>query len=629
MAAKEPRAPAVMVGHPVTTYPTPLIEDSYEVETVDSAAGGYSLQPYGTPYGEVDHGAFAKDLPEHVLVEDAPADAAGIMRKRTWAKPRDAQDRYNFALSYDGNDTEYPVYTRSYVFLREGYTPLELLSPDPYDPHAFLIAEQVASDLEPAQLKSVFIKVTRIFSTLPGPILYSIEYPYGGHPSYPRITTKQKFPHLKFPDNLGAKCPIPNYLDAVLVAQSIQQTEYASVDSLQRIYDVVPLVTFAGGTLPDGGIATKDNYGGQEKFGYSVGYMYGRADFPFVTWNFTLPIKGYVPALDLSPCPIAGYEALKLVTQETKGDDKQSLLMVVSRRYETLPGPIIHKIDFDNNNPDYPIVSTSQRVAANTYAPSDITAITCPIPGYTNLVLYEQHLAPTDYGVVKENQMVFELNPSDRIVTLDYDSAVDGFIQTIKQKVPAGTIPVLDNYSLEFREKAVDKYRTIQIQSRLTALPPMRVEFKTVNNWAFPTLLTGIALSKGALVTNRYEVVWFPNTLRPIQNVPAILRITTSYHTAPPPPETIFVLPTRNLVYQGISFQFSISNVLCDNINLSVTFASDTKYGNLTESVSFAATNPSASAYYGVIGQYKVVGCDISIWRARIYVKTVTEVVLI
>jgi hypothetical protein len=123
--------------------------------------------------------------------------------------------------------------------------------------------------------------------------------------------------------------------------------------------------------------------------------------------------------------------------------------------------------------------------------------------------------------------------------------------------------------------------------------------------------------------------VWYPNTLRPIQNVPAILRITTSYHTFPPPPETIFVLPTRNLVYQGISFQFSISNVLCDTINLSVTFASDTKYGNLTENVSFAATNPSASAYYDVIGQYKVVGCDISIWRARIYVKTVTEVVLI
>jgi hypothetical protein len=111
-----------MVGSPITTYPTPLIEDSFETETVDPAAGSYKLLPYGTPYSEVDHGAFALDLPDHVLVADELADRGGAMRKRTWAKPRDHQDRYNFAISYDGNDTEYPVYTRTYVFLREGYT---------------------------------------------------------------------------------------------------------------------------------------------------------------------------------------------------------------------------------------------------------------------------------------------------------------------------------------------------------------------------------------------------------------------------------------------------------------------------------------------------------------------------
>ena len=155
---------------------------------------------------------------------------------------------------------------------------------------------------------------------------------------------------------------------------------------------------------------------------------------------------------------------------------------------------------------------------------------------------------------MKEDQRIFELNPSDAIITLDYDGTVDAFVRTVRQKVPAGTIPVLDELTLEFREKPVDKYRTIQILSKLTALPPTRTEYKTVNNWAFPTLLTGIALTKSGLIANRGEVVWFPNTLRPIQNVPAILRLTTSYHTSLPPAETIFVLPTRNLVYQGISF---------------------------------------------------------------------------
>src|SRR4029077_3889215 len=195
-----------------------------------------------------------------------------------------------------------------------------------------------------------------------------------------------------------------------------------------------------------------------------------------------------------------------------------------------------------NNNPLFPIVSTSRRVSAGDYSAGTIGNDYCEVPGYTHLALVEQHLAPTDYGVVKEDQRIFELNPSDQIISIDYDGTVNAFIRTIRQKVPQGTPPVFDELTLEFREKPVDKYRTVQIQSKLVSMPPSRVEYKTVNNWAFPTLLTGIALQKSALIAKRREVVWFPNTLRPVQNVPAILRVTTSYSTSPPPAETIFVL---------------------------------------------------------------------------------------
>lgn len=629
MAEKGLKAPSRMVGATLTTFPTPLLDDTIEVESVDVAAGHYSRIPFGTRYSDVDHGAFAKDLPDHVLVADEASDASGIMRKRTWVSPRVDQDIYNFNVAYEGNDVDFPTYTRTYVLPREGYSPLELLTPDPFDPFAFLVAEQLVSETEPAQLRSVFVKVVRIYQTLPGPILYSIEYPYGGHPSYPRVTTKQKFAHMTFPESLGAKCPIPNYTEAILVAQTVQQTEYAAVDTLQRIFDIVPEVHYAGDLLEDGSRATSDEFGGQEEFGYSIGYMYGKEAYPFLTWKFTAPLDNYQPGHDLSPCPIEGFEKLLLVTQETTGDDKQAVVMQVSRRYETLPGPLVHKIDYENNNPQYPILSSSQRVAAPQYSPGTITSDFCTIPGYTNLMLVEQHLAPTDYASVKEDQRIFELNPSDKISSLDYDSTVNAFIETIKQKVPTGTLPVFEDFTLEFREKAVDKYRTIQIYSKLLALPGTRVEFQTVNNWAFPTLLTGITLQKSGLIANRGEVVFFPNTLRPVQNVPAITRVTTSYHLSPPPAETIFVLPTRNIVYQGISYQISISNVLSDLIALSVTFANDAKYGNLTESVTFQPTNPSATEYYAEIGKYKVVGCDISIWRARIYVKTVTEVILV
>ena len=302
----------------------------------------------------------------------------------------------------------------------------------------------------------------------------------------------------------------------------------------------------------------------------------------------------------------------------------------MERRYETRPGPLIHKIDFDNNEAQYPIISTTRRIAVNEHVAGSIGLDYCPVAGYTQTILVEQHVAPTEFGSVREDQRIYEINPSNIVISYDYDSAIDQFIETTRQKqIFTHVPPATDELTLELRQKPIDKYRTVQIQSRLVELPPKRVEFRTVNNWPFPTLLTGIAITKTGLIANRNEVIWFPNTLRPIQNVPAILRVTTTYSVAPPATETIFVLPTRNVVYRGVSFTVSISNVLCDQIVLSVTFLNDTKYGNLTESVTFSATNPSATQYYAVIGQYRVVACDVSLWRSIIWVKNISEVILV
>ena len=614
-----------MPGTTFPTYPTPSIEDSIETEFVDSIAGRYSPLPFGTRYSEVEHGAFALDLPSHVLISDVAADATGVsgLRKRLWASNRLDQDRYNFAVGYENQDPEYPNYTRVYILEREGYSPLDLYSPDPFDPFAILTAEQVMSETDPPELKTVFLKVVRIYSTLPGPISYSIEYPYGGNPAYPRVTTKQKSVHMAFPQQLGTPCPISNYTDATLIAQTIQQTEVAAIDVIQRIYDKVPKVTF--GNQP----GINDDYAGQEAYGYSVGYLTGLEAYPFVTWKFNLNKDDYQPSPDLAPCPIKGFEALRLVNQSAEGDDKQNQLLHIERRYETLPGPLISKIDYDNNDPSYPILSTTQRIAVTEYDAGTVGFTQPEVPGYTNLLLFEQHLAPSDFGMIREDQRVYEINPSNVVVSYDYDSAIDAFIETRRQKCLAAPPHVLDALVLEYREKPIDKWRTIQIQSKLVTAPATRVEFKTQPNWPFPTLLTGITMLTTGLVANRNEVVWYPNTLRPLQNVPAILRVTTTYHSVPPPAETIFVLPTRNIIYRGISFELSINNVLNNAISLSVQFTSDTKYGGLKEAVTFAATNPSADQYYAVVGQYRTVACDISLWRGKLWVKNVSEVILV
>src|SRR4029077_6411932 len=175
-----------------------------------------------------------------------------------------------------------------------------------------------------------FLKVVRVFQTLPGPIAYSIEYPYGGNPNCPRVTTKQKDRHMAFPQDLGTKCPIENYTDAILVAQTIQQSDFAGVDIVNRIYDIIPKVILAqtgGASLTGGG------YGGQELYGDSVGYLSGMAGYPFVVWRFTIGIDDYYPNPDLSFCPVPNFEKLRLVNQEAKADEKQNKILRVERRY--------------------------------------------------------------------------------------------------------------------------------------------------------------------------------------------------------------------------------------------------------------------------------------------------------
>ena len=188
--------------------------------------------------------------------------------------------------------------------------------------------------------------------------------------------------------------------------------------------------------------------------------------------------------------------------------------MQVTRRYETLPGPLVHKIDYDNNNPQFPILSTSQRVAVQPVCRRDVTERLLHDPRlHPPDAVSSSTSRPTDYASVKEDQRIFELNPSDKIVSLDYDSTVNAFIETIKQKVPAGTIPVFDDLTLEFREKPVDKYRTIQIYSKLTRAPRETGRIQDGQQLGLPDAAYRDPLQKSGLIANRGEVVLFPNTL--------------------------------------------------------------------------------------------------------------------
>ena len=606
-----PNKPGPLLGYTVPTYPTPIISNTIEAERVMVETGKYTPVPFGTRYNDIKHGSFPKDLPDHVLVYDSPEDPDGRYRKRIWVNNRIDQDLYNFQVDYEGNNPAFPIYTRVYVLPRDAYTPLLALTDDPVDPHAKLISEQLVNQTEPQELSTQYVKVARVYQTLPGIITNNIDYPYGGLTGFPRITSKQKVEaNSATPGMPGESCPVPGYEGARLISQSVARTENGNIDELTRIYEITP--------------ALLDQIG----FGYAIQYENNDINFPMITWAFVINKALYTTAASLSACPIEDFESLKLVSQKLTGDPAQNQVVSVERKYETLPGPFTYQIDYDNNDVAYPMVKTSRRVARTAYVPGTEGTDLCSLAGYETLKLAEQHAKTTDSIDVIEDQRIFEITPSNIITTRDYDTDLNADVITTRQKIISNQALIRSDLTLDVQEQPIDKWRTLQVISYLNELPPTKVEFQT-GSYPFPTLLTGINLYVVELTSaTDKEVIWYPNTLRPLQNVPAVFRITTEFFTAQPPAVNIFIMPTRDLVFRGRSFQIAINGVLCDSIALSASFSGDNTYGDLTEGITFSATNPSATDYYNAIGTYQVTGCDIARYRGNIWIKQTTEVIL-
>jgi hypothetical protein len=163
MAGKRPVAPDT----PIRSFPTPNINDLVVVVDVDSRLPGYKPLEYGTPHPDQTRFRGAK------LVYQEPVDGSDQFVRRIYATDRADQDAYNYAIKYSAGSPGHPVYLRSYVLPRVDYVPLPEGSADTQFPDAFLIEEEMAP--VEGELNSLYVKVTRAYETLPGPVITSFE----------------------------------------------------------------------------------------------------------------------------------------------------------------------------------------------------------------------------------------------------------------------------------------------------------------------------------------------------------------------------------------------------------------------------------------------------------------------
>lgn len=152
-------------------------------------------------------------------------------------------------------------------------------------------------------------------------------YPYGSL-AYPRVVRRYRF----FTDSIPALY-IGQSTDTEVVAAKLvdlsQEDENAAVTILTATFDDVPAANDQAGLGGTGGL------------GVSISYPYATKDYPLVTWKYRVALGDYAPASDYAACPIPGYTALELVDQGRTPSDDVPGMVVASRVYQRLPGPLI------------------------------------------------------------------------------------------------------------------------------------------------------------------------------------------------------------------------------------------------------------------------------------------------
>lgn len=167
---------------PVRSFPTPNIKDLVVIQDVDSRLPGYKALDYGTPHPDQTKFKGAK------LVYQEPLENSDSFVRRIYATDRLDQDAYNYAVKYSAGSPNHPIYVRSYVVPRADYFPLPEGTADSFLENAFLVEEEMAP--VEGELNSLYVRVTRAYETLPGPVLTSFETNDSGQKV--TVTTQRK-----------------------------------------------------------------------------------------------------------------------------------------------------------------------------------------------------------------------------------------------------------------------------------------------------------------------------------------------------------------------------------------------------------------------------------------------------
>ncbi|WP_038164938.1 hypothetical protein [Verrucomicrobium sp. BvORR106] len=186
--------------------------------------------------------------------------------------------------------------------------------------------------------------------------------------------------------------------------------------------------------------------------------------------------------------------------------------------------------------------------------------------------------------------------------------------QIVPYSTPAATQPV--GHEITYKELGSDYQLKVD---RSIGTSPTGYSTATWATFVFPTVVINHNFGSGVLIGDRY--VYHPR-IRAGFRKRARGVVEVSFHATQPSPTSLYQIVPEDVVYQGVLFDVEFRSALVDGATLSTS-------GPLgSESVTYADTSPSASAYLAAIGTQVTIAEQISRWRYGLWRRELLKITL-
>jgi len=697
----------------IESFPTPVIDDVVIAEVVNSWKGDYQKLEYGTLWKDVSHAPNQGSFPEHKLVFQQPTSEDGQWIKRIWVNDRVNQDSYNYAIKYSAGSQQHPIYIRTYVVPREGYAPLPDGTPDPLFPTAVLVDEE-ANRIE-GELDSKYVSVTRVYETLPGPEVPTKRYNERGDletvivQTVPPFTppdpdgllvtgsqvvqeemgkgvkttsTVQDHSLLQIKENkeglLGetittddivAPSTNPDALSQTIVSSVVEQfsatkarkrtTTASGPTSLTQksndgklLGDVTSTQTVvAPSTSPDAVSSTILSSDVKQ-------IDSGKAVKTNVVINSTPTLSGNQNTQGL----LGNTQVVESIVPAGTAADALSQ-SVVSSVVEAIDSVRSRKTTTNSDGPTS-LITTSLVDSAVGQVSATVSKSIVPIgdtPTGGKSVLQDQITA---IDSVKAQRDTVTVSTYPELTSYDLDEALGVSIITEREVVDHNTPYSVPPLVLTLNDRPLDQWKTLRITSRLSGLPPQRIEYAT-KQFTFPAILLNQSSPSSLPVNVTQQNVGFgrvatsvegvtqwvasgankfisitPNQLRPAVSLPTRFKTLVTFIDASTNPsgiipvspnDDVYKISPQSVSYSGSLFSFNFGEVLTNGFTISVTASQyDERYKGLSETITIAPSSPTASQYWLTDrSSEKLISWDVEYWRSNIWILRKTYITLI